>query len=322
MRAVQFTEYGAPAVLRMVTREKPTPRDDQVLIRIRATTVTSAECGMRRGEPAWGRPIIGLRRPRPRYRTLGNELAGDIEAVGAAVRRFRPGDQVFGFAGFNPGANADYLCLPESASIEIKPANLSYEDSAAAVDGATTALYFLRGRADVQPGQRVLVIGAAGSIGTYAVQLAKRFGAHVTGVCSTRNVELVRSLGADEVVDYTREDFTTAGATYDVIFDTVGKSSFRRCRPALTRTGLYLPTTGLANAFLMAATSFTRGPQVRTGMSVRKNDALVFIRGLLEADELRVVVDRRYPLERIAEAHEYVDTGRKVGNVVITMDQG
>ncbi len=320
MRAVVYSRFGPPDVLRLTDVPTPTPKHDEVLIRIHATTVTSAESGMRQGRPLWGRAIIGFTRPRRSMRTLGIELAGEVTAAGREVTRFKPGDQVYGFAGFNPGANADYLCLPAKASLAIKPANTTYVQAAAAVDGSTTSLYFLRDKARVQPGQRVLIVGASGSIGTYAVQLAKHLGAHVTGVCSTRNVGLVTELGADAVIDYTQEDFAKGGHKYDVVFDTVGKSSWRACKRILTRTGCYVPTTGLVNMSLRALwTSLRPGPKVKTGMSVQKNDALVFLRELIEAGKLRIIVDRVYPLEEIVEAHRYVDSGRKRGNVVVTL---
>ncbi len=320
MRAVVYSRFGPPDVLRLTDVPTPAPKHDEVLIRIHATTVTSAESGMRQGRPLWGRAIIGFRRPRRSMRTLGIELAGEVTAAGREVTRFKPGDQVYGFAGFNPGANADYLCLPAKASLAIKPANTTYVQAAAAVDGSTTSLYFLRDKARVQPGQRVLIVGASGSIGTYAVQLAKHLGAHVTGVCSTRNVGLVTELGADAVIDYTQEDFAKGAHKYDVVFDTVGKSSWRACKRILTRTGCYVPTTGLVNMSLRALwTSLRPGPKVKTGMSVQKNDALVFLRELIEAGKLRIIVDRVYPLEEIVEAHRYVDSGRKRGNVVVTL---
>ena len=319
MKAVVYTRFGPPEVLTIEDVAKPTPKADEVLVRVHATTVTSAEAAMRRGEPLWGRVILGFFRPRKRMRTLGTELAGVIESVGESVTRFRPGDEVFGFAGFNIGANAEYMRLPERGSLALKPRNKTFEEAAAAVDGASTALYFLRDKAGIRRAQRVLVIGASGSIGTYAVQLARHFGAHVTAVCSTGNAELVRSLGAHEVVDYTREDFTHNGDTYDIVFDTAGKSSFARCRGSLTPTGCYLPTTGLYNYVLSAWTRVRGGKRVRTGMSVDKRDALEFLRPLIEAGELRIVIDRRYEIDDIVEAHRYVDTGRKRGNVVVTV---
>jgi NADPH:quinone reductase-like Zn-dependent oxidoreductase len=321
MKAVVYTRFGPPEVLAVEEVAKPTPQAHEVLVRVHATTVTSAEAAMRRGEPLWGRVILGFFRPRKRMRTLGTELAGVIESVGESVTRFRPGDEVFGFAGFSIGANAEYMRLPERGSLALKPRNRTFEEAAAAVDGASTALYFLRDKAAIRRDQKVLVVGASGSIGTYAVQLARYFGAHVTAVCSMGNADLVRSLGAHEVVDHTREDFTRNGKTYDIIFDTVGKSSFRRCRGSLTPSGCYLPTTGLFNYVLSAWTRLWGGKRVRTGMSVDKRDALEFLRPLIEADALRVVIDRRYEIDDIVEAHRYVDSGRKRGNVVVTVAQ-
>jgi NADPH:quinone reductase-like Zn-dependent oxidoreductase len=319
MRAVMFRAYGPPDVLTQVDVPTPAPRADQVQIRVHATTVTSAECGMRRGEPRWGRVILGLRRPRKGVRVLGLELAGEVTAVGPAARRFRVGDRVFGFTSFGVGANAEYKCLSERASVTTMPANVTYAQAAATVDGFTTAWYFLRDLADLQPGQKVLVIGASGSIGTYAVQLAKHVGAVVHGVCSGRNAKLVESLGADRVFDYTVEDFTTSGERYDAVFDTVGRSSFARCRQVLAPRGCYLPTTGLVNNLLALRTAVTGGPRVRTGMSVRKHTALAALRELLSEDRLQIVIDRRYPMAEIVEAHRYVDSGHKTGNVVITV---
>ncbi len=314
-----YTRFGPPEVLELRDVPKPVPARDEVLIRVHATTVTSAEAAMRRGEPLWGRVIIGVFRPRARMRVLGIELAGVIESVGAAVTRFAPGDEVFGFAGFSIGANAEYMCLRETASLARKPAGKSFEESAAAVDGASTALFFLRDKAAIRTGQRVLVIGASGSIGTYAIQLARHFGAHVTAVCSTANVELVTSLGAHAVVDYTREDFTESGETWDVVFDTVGKSSFSRCKGVLAERGCFVATTGLHNYALAAWTKLWGGKRVLTGMSVDKRAALPLIDELVQAGALRIVIDRRYTLEEIVEAHRYVDSGRKRGNVVVTV---
>ncbi|WP_165986626.1 NAD(P)-dependent alcohol dehydrogenase [Streptomyces sp. YIM 98790] len=319
MQAVMFDKYGGPEVLGLREVDKPVPGDRSVLIKVHATTVTAAECLLRRGEPKWGRVISGFTRPRRRMRTLGTELSGQVEAVGRKVRRFRPGDEVFGFAGFRIGANAQYMCLPENASLEPKPANRTHEESASAVDGATTALYFLRDKAGIHSGQRVLINGAAGSIGTYAVQLAKHFGAEVTAVCGAGNAGLVTSLGADTVIDYAREDFTRNTGAYDIIFDAVGKSSFRACRGALSDRGCYLSTMGLHNYLWMLLTFLTRGKRVRTGLSVRKNEALLFLKDLLENDRLTLVIDRNYRLDQIVEAHRYVDRGHKRGNVVVTV---
>jgi NADPH:quinone reductase-like Zn-dependent oxidoreductase len=320
MKAMTMTRYGSPDVFQLKDVAKPVPKANEVLIKIRATTVTSAECAMRKGQPVWGRLLIGLTKPRKKYSTLGIEFAGDIEAVGGNVTRFAKGDAVYGFAGFNVGTNAEYKCLPESGSIALKPANLTYEEAAAAVDGTTTALFFLRDKAQIQRGQSVLINGASGSIGTYAVQLAKHFGANVTGVCSGRNADLVYSLGADQVIDYTKTDFTDCRGQYDIIFDTIGKSTFRRCKRALKPQGVFLSTTGLiTNMALSFWTSIKGGKQVKSGMSVNKNEGLVFIRELIETGQLKPVIDRQYPLEQLAEAHSYVETGRKRGNVVIAV---
>jgi len=286
-----------------------------------ATTVTAAESAMRQGLPLWGRAIIGFFGPRRRFRTLGTELAGEVAAVGREVSRFREGDEVFGFAGFDIGANADFMRLPEKASLARKPENLSFADAAAAVDGPTTAMFFLRDKGALRPGDRVLVIGASGSVGSYAVQLAKHLGAaEVTAVCSGRNAQLVRELGADDVIDYTQHDYSATGRTWDVIFDTVGKSSFGHARRALSRGGRFLPTAiGPVNALQALVTPLLGGKRVVGGMSVEKNDALVYVRDLLERGALRVVTDRRFALEDIVEAHRLVDTGHKRGNVSITL---
>ncbi|MBB5805852.1 NADPH2:quinone reductase [Saccharothrix ecbatanensis] len=320
MKAIVHARFGSPDVLEVREVAKPVPGKNEVLIKVRATTVTTAESRMRQGKPLWGRVVIGLLRPRRRMRTPGTEVAGEIESVGVDVRRFKPGDEVFGFTGFALGGHAEYCLMPEQGSLAPKPVNRSFAEAVAAVDGATTALYFLRDKARVLVGQRVLVNGASGGIGTYAVQLAKHFGAEVTGVCGPGNVELVRSLGADHVVDYTKEDFTRHADTYDVIFDTVGRSSFPRAKPALKKNGRYLSTDGLVNVFWSLWTSARRGKRVVFGMSVGKNEKLAVIKELIEADELRIVVDREYPFARIAEAHRHVDTGHKKGNVVVTVD--
>jgi NADPH:quinone reductase-like Zn-dependent oxidoreductase len=319
MKAMIYTKYGSPEVVHFKQVEKPTPSDTQVLIKVHATTLTSADCMMRRGEPLWGRVILGLRSPSRKI--LGLELSGEIEAVGKDVKRFKKGDQVYGFTGFRLGAHAEYVCMPENGSLALKPVNKTYTEATAAVDGASTALFFLRGKANIQGGQKVLINGASGSIGTYAVQLAKYFGAEVTGVCSSRNIELVRSLGADKVIDYTREDFTKNAESYDIIFDTVGKSSFADCKNALKKNGCYLPTTGLQNNFLMLWTTIRGGKQVKAGMSVQKQEALVFLKELIETDKLKIVIDKCFPLEQLAEAHRYVESGHKKGNVVITVTQ-
>jgi NADPH:quinone reductase-like Zn-dependent oxidoreductase len=321
MRAVKFREYGPPDVLTQVEMATPVPRGDQVLVRVHATTVTAAECGMRRGEPLWGRALIGIRGPRRGVQVLGLEFAGEVAAVGPDARKLQVGERVFGFTGFGLGANAEFKCLSERASLTTMPANVGYARAAAAVDGFTTAWHFLRELGKLQAGQRLLVIGASGSIGTYAVQLGKRLGADVHGVCGSRNVPLVEGLGASRVFDYSKEDFTASGEKYDLVFDTVGRSSFDDCRSVLGRHGCYLPTTGLMNTVHAMRTAVTGGPRVRTGMSVRKHAALGALRNLLDRGRLRVVIDRTYPLDEIVEAHRYVDSGRKTGNVVVQVIQ-
>ena len=319
MKAIVYEKYGPPDVLQIREVGKPVPAENEVLIKVYATTVTAAEQMMRTGKPYWGRIILGLRKPKKKYRILGIELAGEIESTGKNVKRFKKGDQVFGFTGFRPGACAEYICLPGKSSLALLPAGLSYEESAAIVDGATTSLFFLRDKGNIRSGQNVLIIGASGSIGTSAVQLAKHFETNVTGVCSTANVELVKSLGADKVIDYTKEDFTKSGETWDIIFDTVGKSSFSRCKTSLSKNGSYLPTVGLINNVLMLWTALKGGKRVKTGMSVEKNEALLYLKELIEAGKIKSVIDRRYPLEQAAEAHRYVEKGHKKGNVVITV---
>ena len=305
MKAVVYTKYGPPEVLHLTEIAKPVPKDNEVLIKVHATTVTVGDTRMRsftvpRGQWLFARLYLGLRKPKRTM--LGMELAGEIEATGKDVTRFRPGDPVFastfevGFGGY-----AEYKCLPEDGLLAIKPANLSYGEAAAAVGGGMTALRCLQ-RGRIQRGQAVLIYGASGAVGTNAVQLASRhFGADVTGVCSTANLDLVRSLGASKVVDYTREDFTQGGAAYDVVFDAVGKVPPARARKALKPGGVYLNVHRDA----------------RAGSGQLRSAEMLALKELIEAGKLRQVIDRVYPLERIVEAHRYVDQGHKRGNVVI-----
>jgi NADPH:quinone reductase-like Zn-dependent oxidoreductase len=316
MKGIVYTKFGPPEVLQLKEVEKPTPKDNEVLIRIDATTVAAEDPGMR-GSPG----LNGLRKPRRKI--LGFYLAGEIESVGKDVKLFRIGDQVFGYTGMSLGAYAEYICRPEAGVLAIKPANMTYEEAVAVPNGALTALFFLRDKGNVQSGRKVLIYGASGAVGTAAVQLAKYFGAKVTGVCSTTNLELVKSLGADRVVDYTKEDFTKSGETYDVIFDAVGKSSFSRCKSSLKHRGVYLTTVPtLATFAQMLWTSMIGSKKAIFGASSRSwsSEDLIFLKELIEDGKFRSVIDRRYPLEQIAEAHRYVEKGHKKGNVVITVE--
>jgi NADPH:quinone reductase-like Zn-dependent oxidoreductase len=320
MRAVVHDKYGPPEVLRLEEVERPVPKDDEVLVKIHATTVNRTDCHIRRAKPFMWRFFAGLRRPKRRI--LGMELAGAVEAVGAAVTEFEVGDHVFGVKGF--GAHAEFVCMREGAPLAHKPAGTTFEEAAAVCDGAISALTDLR-RADVRKGRSILVYGASGSVGTAAVQLAKHFEADVTAVCNTENVELVRSLGADEVVDYLQEDFTKNGKTYDVIFDAVGKHSFRRCRRSLKPGGIFLETDlgFLWHVPVLALLTRWLGDKRVTLTVTRytKKDVL-FLKELIEAGRYRAVVDRRYPLEDVVEATRYVETGQKTGNVVLTVNRG
>lgn len=322
MKAIEFRRYGAADVLELTEVAMPTPGDDEVLIGVRATTATAAEGLMRRGDTVQGRLVTGLLRPRRRFRVMGMEIAGNVEQVGRAVTRFAPGDRVFGFTGFSLGGHAEYCCLRETASLTNIPDGVSYEDAVAMVDGVTTAIFFFD-LARLKRGERVLVIGASGSVGAGAVQVAVHRGAEVTGVCSGRNRELVESLGASDVIDYTREDYAETGRTWDVIFDTVTKSSFGHAKRVLADGGRYMPTVGGLWSFVRSAWSRRFGrKKLVFGMSVSKHAELRELKRLVAEGAVWPVVDRRYPLEHVALAHAYVDTGRKRGNVVITVERG
>jgi NADPH:quinone reductase-like Zn-dependent oxidoreductase len=327
MRAVVHDRYGTPDVLRLADVARPVPTEDEVLVKIHATTVTRTDCAVRSGADVvtrlgysyfmTGSPFTALLRPQTKI--LGMELAGEVAAVGAAVTEFAVGDRVFGINPGRFGAHAEFICLRERAPLAHMPAGMTFEEAAAVCDGALTALGCLR-RVDLRKGQRILIYGASGSIGTAGVQLARSFDAHVTAVCTTQNVETVRSLGADEVVDYTQEDFTTNGQTYDVIFDAVGKQPFRRCRGSLKPGGLYLPTDGWENLFWVLWTARSGGKRVVLTIPPRytKKDVL-FLKELIEAGRYRAVIDRCYPLEEVVAATRYVETQQKTGNVALTV---
>jgi len=316
MKAIVYTRFGPPEVLHLQEVEKPTPKANEVLIRIYATTVVKEDPDMR-GSPGFN----GLLKPR--HPILGQELAGEVEATGRSVTRFSPGDQVFGIDMF--GAHAEYKCMPEDGALATKPANMSYEEAVSVPNGALTALPFLRDKGAIQSGQTVLIYGASGSVGAAAVQLAKHYGAKVTGVCSTSNLEWVKSLGADQVIDYTQEDFTQNGKRYDIIFDTVGKVPFSACKGSLTDEGIYLTTVPTPVIMLQALWTPKGGSKkvrfVAAGLrpAREKIKDLVFLTTLVEAGKMKAVIDRSYPLEQIVEAHRYVEQGHKKGNVVITV---
>jgi NADPH:quinone reductase-like Zn-dependent oxidoreductase len=318
MKAIVYTKFGPPEVLRLQEVEKPTPKDNEVLIKIYATTVVKEDPDMRRS-PGFNGFL------KPRHPILGQELAGEVEAIGSAITRFKPGDPVFGFDMF--GAYAEYKCMPENGALAIKPANMSYEEAASVPNGALTALPFLRDKGAIQSGQTVLIYGASGSVGAAAVQLARYYGAEVTGVCSTANLEWVRSLGADHVIDRTKEDFTENGKTYDIIFDTVGKRSFSACKGSLTDEGVYLATVPTPVMMLQVLWPAKRGSKkakfVAAGLrpAREKIKDLDFLTGLIEAGKFKASIDRIYPLEQMAEAHRYVESGHKKGNVVIMVEE-
>ena len=322
MKAIVCTRYGPPDVLQLQEVERPAPRDNDILVKVHASTVTAGDCRIRSFTfPRWfwlpGRIMFGLRKPRRKI--PGCDLAGEIESVGKDVRLFKKGDPVFGYTkgvSFN-GCNAEYKSLPEEGLVTIKPVNITYEEAAAIPIGGLTALHLLR-KGSIQSGQKVLIYGASGSVGTFAVQLAKYFGAEVTGVCSTTNLELVKSLGADNVIDYTKEDFTKSGQTYDAIFDAVSKTSFSRCRGSLKQRGSYITVDWPLLQALW--TSVVGSKKVIFGIAPNRTENVIFLKKLVGAGKIKSVIDRCYPLEQTAEAHRYVETGHKRGNVVITVE--
>jgi NADPH:quinone reductase-like Zn-dependent oxidoreductase len=319
MKAIVYNEYGPPDVLQLKEVEKPTPKDNEVLIKIHATTVTSGDCRVRKADPFAVRFFNGLTKPK-KITILGNEVAGEIEETGKNVTLFRKGDQVFGQTGMTLGGNAEYICLREDVALVIKPEKLSFEEAATIPFGGNTALYFLR-KGNIKHSQKVLIYGASGSLGTAAVQLARNFGAEVTGVCSTSNLELVKSLGADKVIDYTQEDFTKNGQTYDIIFDTTGKSPFSGCVNSLKDKGIYLRAVHMSVSPIIRGlwTSMTSSKKVIGGVASELKENLLFLKDLIEGGKLKPVIDRSYAFKDIPEAHRYVDKGHKRGNVAITV---
>lgn len=323
MKAIVCTKYGSPDVLQFQEVAKPVPKDNEVLVKVHATTVTAADTMMRKGTPFYARFFLGL--TKPKNPIMGTGFAGEIDAVGKDVTQFKEGDQVFGETGVNFGANAEYVRVPADGVLTTMPANTTYQEAAPVCDGAITSMNFLKEIGHVQSGQKVLINGASGGLGTAAVQLAKHFGAEVTGVCSTKNVEMVKALGADAVVDYTKEDFTKTGQTYDIIYDTIGKSSFSHCKPALTAKGVYLsPVLKMPLLAQMLITSIAGSKKAKfsaTGMRPASELRVLLqeLKEMMEAGSLTTIMDTSYPLEQTAEAHRYVETGRKKGNVTIVV---
>jgi NADPH:quinone reductase-like Zn-dependent oxidoreductase len=320
MKAVVCTKYGPPEVLKVREVIKPVPKDNEILIKVYATSVTSGDTRIRSFRVPlsfWLPARIALGFRSPKINILGAELTGEVESVGKDVKKFKTGDQVFAYPGHHGGGYAEYTCMGEDSAIAIKPANLTYEEAAAVPFGGNTALYFLK-QANIKSGQKVLIYGASGSVGTYAVQIAKYFGAEVTGVCSTSNIELVKSIGADKVIDYTKDDFSKNGEIYDVIFDTVGKSSISDCMGSLQKEGYYLQAVATPVTSLKMRWATIRNSQkLLGGTAVPKAENLIFLKELAEMGNIKPVIDRTYPIEQIVDAHRYVDKGHKKGNVVI-----
>jgi len=324
MKAILHTKYGPPDELQLEDVEKPVPNEDEVLIKIHAATVTSSDCSMRNFTFVPKLFLLPTRvnfgYNKPKINILGLDLAGEIKAVGKDVTLFKEGDQVFGISEPALGAHAEYICMPEDGVLTKKPAGMTWEEAAAIPLAGNTALYFIRDLGNVQAGQKVLVNGASGAIGSFAVQLAKYYGAEVTGVCSTSNVEMVNSLGADKVIDYTKEDFTETGQIYDVIFDAVSKSSFSRCKSSLKNNGLYLVTLPTLTILLqIVGTSIMGSKKVKMGDAIANVENIVFLKELMKARKLKSVIDREYPLEQTADAFRYVEKGHKKGNVILTV---
>jgi NADPH:quinone reductase-like Zn-dependent oxidoreductase len=321
MKAVIYTRYGPPEGLQIQDVEKPVPKGREVLLKVHASTVNRTDCGWLRGRPAIARIVSGI--PKPRNRVLGTEFAGEIEAIGKGVTLFKPGDKVFGFSEFKFGAHAEYMVMAEEGPIATIPVNMTYDEAAPITEGGHYALYDIRA-AKIQKGQKVLINGASGGIGSAALQLAVYFGAEVTAVCGTKNIELAKSLGASEVIDYTRQDFTKINQTFHLVFDPVGKSSFKKCRPILKNHGIYVANElghKYQNPFLAIITPLFGGKKLLFPLPTISKKEVFFLKELAEAGRYKPVVDRSYPFEQIVEAYRYVETGEKTGNVVIHMNQ-
>lgn len=317
MKAIVYTKYGAPDVLTLKEIEKPMPKDNEILIKIKATAVNSGDWRLRKADPWAVRLFFGLMKPK--INILGGVFSGEVESVGKKVTFFKVGDEVFGSTGMSFGAYAAYKCLPENATLALKPENMTHQEAAVIPFGGLTALHFVR-KANIWHGQKVLVYGASGAVGSAAVQLAKHFGANVTGVCSTRNVDLVKSLGADQVIDYTKEDFTENGEIYDVIFDTVNKISFSKSLKSLNKKGtMILSAAGMSEMLKGAWASMTSSQKVLTGVIGETMEGIIFLKKLIESGKMKAVIDKIYPLEEMSEAHAYVEQGHKRGNVAISL---
>lgn len=320
MKAAVHTRYGPPDVVRISEVEKPTAKDNEVLVKVHVTTVNRTDSGLRAAKPFINRFFTGLRRPR--MTVLGNEFAGEVEAVGSGVTSFEVGDRVFGYNGSRFGAHAEYLTMPEDGSLATMPANVTYEEAAPSTEGSHYALSLIR-KAKIRSGQAVLVSGATGAIGSAAVQLLKHLGAEVTAVCDTENVELVRGLGADRVIDYTAEDFTKDQQSYDVVLDAAGKSSFGRCKRLLKPSGIFL-SSDLGplsqNPLLALVTPLSGGKRVMFPIPRDDQEMVRYFKELIESGAFKPLIDRRYPLDQIVEAYRYVEMGQKIGNVVISVE--
>lgn len=324
MKAILHTKYGPPDELQLKEVKKPFPKDNEVLIKIHASTVTTTDCNVRNLTfvPKSFRFLAGIMFgfKKPKINILGIDLAGEVEAVGNKVKRFRIGDRVFGSAGTEFGTHAEYVCVSEKGALAIKPPKMTFSEAAAISLAGNTALFYLRDLAKIQPGQKILIHGASGAIGTYAVQLAKYYGAEVTGVCSAANTEMVKSLGAAKVIDYTKEDFTKSGERFDFVFSVVGKTTFSQCKGLLKQNGIYLENMlELKDMLTLLWTSVFGGKKIKGGVSAEKSENLQFFKELIESGKLKPVIDRSYPLKQISKAFQYVEQGHKKGTVVITV---